>query len=211
MIKKATKLTTARTTAFSLARRQDEHYYAKKSIKEKLAAVRKLNAPIKAGDHRHAFQGVMITVASDFHPRVLAAVKRAFSPITGLTSDPRWPLAQRWPMTQFGFPSNRTPAYYLGALFETLPRGFALRFFADRFFGHSRGSNFTSRAGATLLRFSSAEASADFISDLKRIDSHGTARLIHYMRSQQTICQYQFKRYSAAEVVEILKLYWLPK
>jgi len=196
--------TTARSPVYSLPRGQMEVYYAKKGLRDQLSAVRKLRDPIEAGDHRHALLGVKITVASDFHPKVLAATRKAFSPITELRTDPRWPKADRWPMTQFGFRSTQTPAYYLGALFETLPRSFALRFFSDHFFGRQSGSHFISQAGMTLLRFSSAEASAPFINGLKQTDGYETERLFGYMQSQKIVRDYRFQRYSVSELIAAL-------
>jgi len=195
---------TARPKVYSYPHGQTEAYYAKKGLQYQLSAIQKLREPIKAGDHRRALLGVKIVVASEFHPKTLAAIIKVFSPITGLSIDPRWPLADRWPMTQFGFPTTQVPAYYLGALFETLPRSFALRFFADHFFGHQYGSTFISRAGATLLRFSSAESSALFVNGLKQTDTKETERLLRYMQSQSDIRNYRFQRYSVPELIGAL-------
>jgi hypothetical protein len=195
---------TTRSTVYSYPHGQKEAYYAKKGLKYQLEAIRKLREPIKAGDHRVALHGVKIAVASDFQPKVLAAARKVFSPITGLSVDPRWPVADRWPMTQFGFPTTQVPAYYMGALFETLPRSFALRFFADQFFGRLCGSTFISRAGATLLRFSSAENSALFVKGLQQTDSKETVRLLRYMQSQRDIRDYRFQRYSVSELIAAL-------
>jgi hypothetical protein len=158
-------------------------------------------------------QGMMeIVVASNFDAAIIDQAKDYFQAFSyrrpGLLSPQR--LAK-----QLGLAHLETPEYYLGPLYETLPRGLAvdsfrydyLRNLFDPFFHNSKNMI---QAGRILLRFSEPEEAAKFIMELMEKDPRKTRRLLVNMRREHNIREYPYRCYELEDLKKEVN-YLLPR
>ena len=86
-----------------------EERLSKVPFNARLQMAKDAAAQIKQGDHRYSLNVVKVVSASNYDPQIMEAARSALSPITSWKDDPRWPHAEQWPFTQFGFDTRRAP------------------------------------------------------------------------------------------------------
>jgi hypothetical protein len=140
-----------------------------------------------------------IVIDMDFDPQIVSAAKKALSPITSYQKTPR-------PFEKFSLSGNAPPTLLLGALFELLPEATALKVFRTEFLDAGDFFQITySKAGRSLLRFSSARKAAAFIHALIKDTGSDLEKFLLRCRKSDKIREYPHRRYEVAEMLSALK------
>ena len=160
--------------------------------------IQEFGAKIKAGNQRVAAPLADIVIASNFQPKILDAAKDALAPITSYQKKER-------PFEQFGFILKIVPSYYLGALFELLPRTTALEAFKAEFLSSVFSLSGYIKAGHSLLRFSSPGKAAEFARALRKYYPSKTAKFLSTFKNTMTIITYKWRRYDVDDVLRALR------
>lgn len=170
-----------------------------------LSDIKQYSKQIAAGNYKVVFLILERVVSRDFHPEIIEAGKAALAPIKEVESKKTGWWQKTRPYAIFGFDLSgymtKAPAYFLGALYEMLPREFAIEYFA---FYHLPYRCYVPqnviKGLQILLRFSSLEAAADFLIDLSKSEPDKTKRLLGYNNCQARY--YPYQRYSIDELKE---------
>ena len=139
-----------------MARKEELGRYTLPTLQKR---IRDYVPAIKSGDLRVVYKILEIVRATDQAKPILTTARKALACVSAAE------LGQD-DYRQFGFPARKNAVYYLGALFELLPRDIALKLFVAQHPVTPFYKPTYIRAAHVLLQFSSEEKALEFVKDL---------------------------------------------
>ncbi len=195
------KLTGPRVCAYSYPRyfKQEQRRIADLSLRFGCQQLRNT----RRSERGLTYHFIKIVVGSDFHSEIYEAAREGLKEIYGGSK-----AHQLKAYESFGFHRYWAPPFFLGALFELLPRKEAVELFAREYLPPTgyRNEDGMRKAGHILLRFSCPESAADFAVELLQISRGTTDRMLKtlaFMSADKRVYGYQFRRFEPSDLFEL--------
>jgi len=170
--------------------------FSELSHQDFLDSISDFAAAIAGGEQASVLPVLQIVISGGYSPKLLAAARRAFLPITSYRRK-----EGEVPFKAFGFYGKSAP-YFLGPLFELLPEAVAVKVFKAEIL--DMGNSYTAtlkKAGRTLLRFSSAKAAAKFIRALRKSTDFDFNKFLSRCQRNYHVSGYRYRRYEVDAIL----------
>ena len=167
------------------------------SIAERVAEIQRHEKKIKAKNHKPVAKILETVIASNYHVRVARAAREVFSHISALEEG-------RCSFEEYRFSQYMQRSFFLGALFELLPREMSVRLYDFEFLSYYEEMPRALKAGQILLRFSTSHSAASFVADLLQRSPMETNRILSAASNWDVVRFYQFRRYEVDDLFKRL-------
>lgn len=166
-------------------------------IPDRIAKIRKNESKIKAKNHKAILKILEIVIASNFHARVSREAREVFSHVSE-------PKQGKSIFEEYKFPPPLQRPFYLGALFELLPREMSVKLYDFEYLLHYAEMPRALKGCQILLRFSTSYSAARFVADLHRRFPMETNNILSGALNWDVIKIYPFRRYEVSDIFKRL-------